>query len=168
MSDKISGGHGSARRGWLGSGFAVVVAVTAVTAAACAGHPSASQRDNSELTACMRARGVPNFPAATSNGQFNLNGIDQKSPRFQAALNKCGQLFQSQNPAQLTEQALAQGVKYAQCMRAHGIPNFPDPTVSGGGVSGQVSGSGGSGINLLSPQGTRAREACRHILASTP
>jgi hypothetical protein len=166
MSDTASGGHGTGLRWWLGIGLAVVIGVTAMTAAACGGHATTSQTDNSELTACMQAHGIHNFPTATSNGQFNLNGIDQSSPRYQAALNKCRQLFQGQDQAQQNEQALAQGVKYAQCMRAHGIANFPDPTVSGGTVSGQV--SSGSGINLLSPQGTTAREACRHVLASTP
>jgi hypothetical protein len=168
MSDTASGRHGTRRRRWQGSGLAVVIAVTAIAAAACGGHATRSQTDNSELTACMRAHGIHSFPTATSNGQFNLNGVDQSSPRYQAAWNECGQLFRSQDQAQQTEEALAQGVRYAQCMRAHGIPSFPDPTVSGSTVSGQVSSGGGSGINLLSPQGTKARQACRHVLAGTP
>jgi hypothetical protein len=28
--------------------------------------------------------------------------------------------------------ALAQQVKYAQCMRAHGVPDFPEPSSTGG------------------------------------
>jgi hypothetical protein len=166
MGDTFNGGHGAAGRRWRGGGLAVAAAVLAMTAAACGGHATASQTDNNELTTCMRAHGVRDFPTATSNGQFNLNGIDQSSPRFEAALAACGRLFQTQDQAQQNAAALAQGVRYAQCMRAHGIPSFPDPTVSGGTVSGQV--SSGSGINLLSPQGTRARAACRHVLASTP
>jgi hypothetical protein len=165
MSDTSNGGHEMARRRKRGAGLAVVVvAATGMFAAACGGHPTASQRDSSELTTCMRAHGVHNFPGATSNGQFNLNGIDQNSARYQAALTACGQLFQNQSQAQ--QEALAQGVRYAQCMRAHGIADFPDPTVSGGTISGQV--SSGSGSDLLSPQGTKARDACRHVLASTP
>jgi hypothetical protein len=167
MSELASGVLGRSGRRWPGCGLAVVIAVTAMAAAACGGHATTSQRDNGDLTACMRAHGVPKFPSATSNRQFNLNGIDQTSRTYEAAWNACGQLFQSQDQAQQNAQALAQGVRYAQCMRAHGIPDFPDPTESGGTISGSVS-SSGSGINLLSPQGTRAREACRHILASTP
>jgi len=49
------------------------------------------------------------------------------------------------------------GIKYADCMRAHGVPNFPDP--SGSGV--QLS---GSGINTQSPAFASAQSACQKLL----
>jgi hypothetical protein len=49
-------------------------------------------------------------------------------------------------------------IKYADCMRAHGVPNFPDPG-SGGGV--QLS---GSGINTQSPAFASAQSACQKLL----
>jgi hypothetical protein len=50
------------------------------------------------------------------------------------------------------------GVKYADCMRAHGVPNFPDPVSAGGGV--QLSG----GINTQSPAFRSAQSACQKLL----
>ena len=48
---------------------------------------------------------------------------------------------------------------YAQCMRSHGLPGFPDPNPSGGhGVSEHVTISPGS-------PGARANDACKHFLS---
>jgi hypothetical protein len=49
----------------------------------------------------------------------------------------------------------SQGIAFADCMRAHGVPNFPDPG-SGGGI--QLSSD--SGINPASPAFQDAQKAC--------
>jgi hypothetical protein len=49
-------------------------------------------------------------------------------------------------------------VKFSACMRADGVPNFPDPT--GGGI--HISSS--SGINPNSPAFQTARSKCRRLL----
>ena len=51
--------------------------------------------------------------------------------------------------------ALAQLLRYAECIRAHGIPSFPDPTSQGLRISPS------SGINLNSPQFLAAQKSCR-------
>ena len=48
----------------------------------------------------------------------------------------------------------AQGVKYADCMRSHEVPNFPDPS-PGGGFPLRT-----SGINQQSPAFESAHKAC--------
>ncbi len=55
--------------------------------------------------------------------------------------------------------ATAAFVKFSACMRADGVPNFPDPT-GGGGI--QISSS--SGINVDSPAFKTAQSKCRHLL----
>src|SRR5215469_7775306 len=50
---------------------------------------------------------------------------------------------------------------YAQCMRAHGLPGFPNPNPSGG-LSGHVSAH--VNVNPNSPA-ARADDACKHLLA---
>lgn len=52
-----------------------------------------------------------------------------------------------------------QMVKYAQCMRSHGVPDFPEP------VEGhiQVHVSPGSDLNPQSPQFQHAQQACRSL-----
>jgi hypothetical protein len=46
-----------------------------------------------KLSICMRKNGVPNFPDPGANGlQLNAsptNGLNPRSPQFQAAMNKC-------------------------------------------------------------------------------
>jgi hypothetical protein len=53
----------------------------------------------------------------------------------------------------------AQGIKFADCMRSHGVPNFPDPS-SGGGI--QI--PAGSGINPFSPSFKSAQAGCANLL----
>jgi len=49
-------------------------------------------------------------------------------------------------------------LKYSQCMRAHGIPDFPDPSSSGG-LS--ISIHPGSDLNPHDPQNVAAQNACK-------
>lgn len=48
---------------------------------------------------------------------------------------------------------------YARCMRAHGVPNFPDPRAAGGLVV-------PNDINTDSPAFKRAQQACGHLTRS--
>lgn len=49
---------------------------------------------------------------------------------------------------------------FAQCMRAHGVTNFPDPKAGSRGIQIQA----GSGVNPSSPAFTAAQSACRKLL----
>jgi hypothetical protein len=49
---------------------------------------------------------------------------------------------------------------HSECMRAHGVTNFPDP---GGGGGGDINLSG-TGINVASPAFRAAQSACFHLL----
>jgi hypothetical protein len=48
-------------------------------------------------------------------------------------------------------------IKLADCMRSHGVPNFPDPSTGGGGVNLT------SGINPQSPAFKSAQRACAKL-----
>jgi hypothetical protein len=52
----------------------------------------------------------------------------------------------------------SQGIKFADCMRANGVPSFPDPGGGGGGTN-----LAGTGINPLSPAFKAARTACARL-----
>jgi hypothetical protein len=54
--------------------------------------------------------------------------------------------------------AQASGLAYSQCMRSHGITNFPDPSSSGG-----INISAGSGVDPNSPQYQAATKACESV-----
>ncbi len=88
---------------------------------------------------CMRANGVPSFPDPQPGGGFEYHASAQviSSPAFKAARAKCSSLLggalgagaQTVSP-QVQAHALAQLRKVAQCMRQHGISDFPDPSTT--------------------------------------
>jgi hypothetical protein len=122
-------------------------------------------------SACVRAHGVPNFPdpKVSTNGYevkvaIAVNPSISGNPHFQSAQEACRKLLPGGGPGagsnhQISPQEQSQYLKAAACIRSHGIPNFPDPTFSGGGV--HVS---QKGINLHSPQARAAEEACQSLI----
>jgi hypothetical protein len=126
-----------------------------------------------EFSACIRAHGVPNFPDPNAQGVFSLSGSDAslpQTPEFQAASKVCrSELHLHTGPPSAAQQAegLAQLLKYSQCMRSHGVTNFPDPTTSGGGVSLRVH-AGPGGVDPSSPLFQRAQTACASLQPGGP
>lgn len=118
-----------------------------------------------KFAACMRKHGVPNLP--DPNGQDlitvgSANGVNPSSPAFRRALLVC----QSMLPSALTSpqenaKEEQQALKFSTCMRAHGVPDFPDPTVTGGQVELQIVGTPGSDSSPRNPTFLAARQACR-------
>ena len=128
----------------------------------------------------MRANGEPNFPDPSSGGfLFRAgSGVDPSSPAFSAAQAKCGKYMGGSGlaPGTRTHPSagwLAKMLKAAQCMRRHGVPNFPDPTTAVpsltvlGGGRGQISNIDGvvfvfpaATIDTLSPAFIRAAKTC--------
>lgn len=120
---------------------------------------------------CMRSHGVPNFPDPNSQGNFITNGgltngrdVGTSSSQVAKANSACQHLLPNggqPTPAQ-QQQALDHLLKYSQCMRSHGEPNFPDPKVSANSVGFSLGPS--SGINPHSPQFQTAQKACQSLL----
>jgi hypothetical protein len=120
----------------------------------------------------MRAHGISNFPDPNSSGGIQLpNGINPRSPAFQSAQKTCFKLFPGGGPggAGNSEARKEQLFKLAQCMRAHGLSSFPDPTSSppsGGPPGGGLAfGSPGAflavpGTMLQSPAFKQAASSC--------
>jgi hypothetical protein len=93
----------------------------------------------------MRSQGVANYPDPTNDGQINVDfahggkdgtpasgGIDRMSPQYISADKTCRHLLPGGVPTPAQNQlALAEELKFAQCMRSHGVANFPDPTNAG-------------------------------------
>jgi hypothetical protein len=82
----------------------------------------------------MRTHGVPAYPDPNSSGQLPKIVPDQVSElgvtqaQFTAAGTACQALWPYQAPTQAQEeQQLVNDLKFARCMRSHGLPNFPDP-----------------------------------------
>ncbi|MGO9971260.1 MAG: hypothetical protein ACLP01_00215 [Solirubrobacteraceae bacterium] len=132
---------------------------------------------------CMRASGVPNFPDPGANGtgslqiaasqragsgaSLSVNGVPVNGPAFRAAMTKCSpELPHNGGQVPLAEMQ-ANALAMARCMRAHGVPNFPDPTVRsgpGGGVAVRIGGPG-SGVDPSSPAFQSANKTCMPLMS---
>jgi len=67
--------------------------------------------------------------------------------------------------------ANSQKLALAQCMRSHGVPDFPDPAASAGCTltsNGSIEGAGGSSVDIGSRQAQAAYGDCRHLLPDSP
>jgi hypothetical protein len=121
-----------------------------------------------KYAACMRSHGLPDFPDPDSSGGFAMpQNIDPNSAQFQTAANACKAYAGSGlnlTPAK-QEQIEAAALKFAQCMRSHGVPNYPDPTIkfSNGGVSAGQDLGGQSGVDPNSPTFQAAQKSCQSL-----
>lgn len=136
---------------------------TTTTAATTGGSGSSGASPLAQAVAfsqCMRSHGSPTFPdpVQTPDGHYGYrtNGIDPNSAGFQGALQACKSLPSpwSSTGQQLTPAQQQAWLNWAQCIRVHGLPNFPDPTFSGTEVH-------DSGVGSDSTQLQSAMDACK-------
>ncbi len=117
-----------------------VAASLALVLAACgssstpSGASGAGASDGIKFADCMRTHGVPNFPDPNGAGiQIPVgSGINPQAPAFQSAQRACQKLLPGGGPGggHGSEARKLQLVRLAECMRAHGVTAFPDPTNS--------------------------------------
>ena len=134
---------------------------------------SAQPGEALSFSRCIRSRGVSKFPDPTSSGKIPKRSLQQlgvTSSRFQTAQKACIHLLPSGSngyvpPAQL-QSLLSSMVRFSRCIRSHGLPDWPDPTVGLGGSPGFNLVGLHPPIDASSPQfNTKLRE-CRHSLPS--
>jgi hypothetical protein len=99
-----------------------------------ANNTTANAQKAVKFAECMRRSGVSDFPDPGASGSFTIDGIvngsslDPNTPAFKQALSACRDLepmgfMGSKRSAQQQDAAL----KFAQCIRDNGVPDFPDP-----------------------------------------
>jgi hypothetical protein len=155
-------------------GVANVGSSSTTTTLASASAPSSSDqlyRNELKYAECMRAHGQPDFPDPSASGTFSVPaGTDRSSPAFAACqkLLPGGAGGPGSGPPP-TAAALAQMLKVSQCMRRHGIADFPDPRTTAPALSprvGELADRDGvilvfpPGFDQTSPQFTQAAAAC--------
>jgi hypothetical protein len=145
-----------------------VAPTTTTVASSGSGSPGeTSQSQQLQFAECMRSHGVPNFPDPSPGGgslnAISAAGINTQSPTYQAALQACKKYTPAANvtPAQSAAEN-AKGLEFSQCMRSHGVPNFPDPIT--GPTGGQAINMSGTGIDQNSPTYQAANSACQKIV----
>ena len=90
-----------------------------------------------QLAHCIRSHGAPGFPDPVINPLTGAPDFPQDAPDIPASIQQACQSIanrlppdvqQSQPPTATGMQAL---LRFARCMRAHGIPGWPDPNALG-------------------------------------
>lgn len=128
----------------------------------------ASGRDQAvRFAECMRDNGIGAFPDPDASGELTIDGIvngssvDTDGAAWKQAIDACRDL----QPAGFTgrERTAAQqeaALGFAQCMRDHGVKDFPDPAPDAPLIdTNRIPSAAGKGA-LSIPGFTAAQEAC--------
>jgi hypothetical protein len=124
--------------------FGAMLVVSLVLAACGSGagsggaRPSAQSSTTPDTTTeaivhCYRSHGDPSFPDPVydpNDGRWHFAISPGSAP--EATQQACQHLFPSVNPSPPVPQAqFQQLLRLAQCIRQHGVPNWPDPDPDG-------------------------------------
>lgn len=166
---------GQSRRLWV----ALVALSCVVVLAACGSsgsHPSASTArygpasSPAALSRCMRANGLSGFPdpiagpggeglplTVNLDGSLTAESETFSGPALRSAERACkAYLPPAGPPPKVSAQEQRRALAFARCMRAHGVPSFPDPILSGGGSGAKPL----TGVNPEAPAVLSATRVC--------
>jgi hypothetical protein len=97
---------------------------------------AANQEKAVKFAECMREHGVSQFPDPDASGKLTVDGvingssIDPDGPTWNNALDACKDLqppgFTGGGERSSSQQEAA--LRFAQCVRENGVPDFPDPS----------------------------------------
>jgi hypothetical protein len=134
------------------------------------GSAASRQKIALAFVTCMRTHGEPNMPEPSVSGDTvhisatSGSAVDPNSPQFIRANNACKHLLPSNGVAPanaITPADQADYLKAAECMRSHGVPNFPDPTFENNHVEFNAT---GASIDTDSPGYKGALATCQKLI----
>jgi hypothetical protein len=153
---------------------------TATQPASSSGSSSAagstnSQSPTSQLLAfshCMRSHGVTTFPDPNSSGVLPKPTIYQlasSNPKFPSATKACGHLLPDGGPGVPPSSVVVQQihndmVKFAGCIRSHGVATWPDPSLDRGRA---IFNPQAAGIDPNSPRISTKIHECEHVFPAS-
>jgi hypothetical protein len=152
--------------------LAAAIAGTALLVAACGGGdpPGSAKPDGHRAfrkevayVKCMRSHGLPSFPDPLGDGIFDItvaNRADFSGPAYASANGGCAHLEGTPATAAQLHRSVTEALRYAACMRAHGIASF-HASASGDHV---LMGFQGSGAQANSTQFLIAQRVCQPLL----
>jgi hypothetical protein len=101
-------------------------------------NTAANAQKSVKFAECMRNNGVSQFPDPDASGKLTIDAVangsslDTSSPAFSRAISACKDLepagFMGSTRSPQQQQA---ALRFAQCIRANGVPDFPDPIPNG-------------------------------------
>jgi hypothetical protein len=136
----------------------------------------------------MRSHGVPNFPDPDSSGNLpkaDAHHLGVSSSQLQAAQRACqhllpnnggainadsiqGCMMASDCPPALVQRVLNEERNFAQCMRSHGVPNWPDPVIDSQGRPVFAISISKDGFDPYSPPIWAKGNECSHLMPGLP
>jgi hypothetical protein len=128
----VSAGCGSNESSSGAAGGTDTVSATGATSSSATADNSADKNLSKQEKAvkfaeCMRANGVPNFPDPDPKGEYNF-GVDVTPEVFTKAVSACKALKPpGALSAKRTPKEQSASLRFAQCIREHGVKDFPDP-----------------------------------------
>ncbi len=135
-----------------------------------AGDTAAAAHEQAvKFAECMRANGVSKFPDPDASGTLTLDGVvngsslDPSSAAFKQAIDACKDLqppgFTGRKRSPQEQEA---ALKFAQCIRDNGVPDFPDPTIDGPIIdTNRIPSAANGDLSMLRAAGAK----CRNIIA---
>jgi hypothetical protein len=122
----------------ISAGCASTSASDTGTASSGANQTTSNHAKAVRFAECMRTHGVSAFPDPDASGDLTIDAVangsslDPNSGAFKNAIAACKDL---EPPGftghKRTAQEQKSALKFAQCMRTHGVRDFPDPTPNG-------------------------------------
>jgi hypothetical protein len=166
--------------------LSAVLAGVALLAAACSGSGNGGASSGQggitvqkidSFAACMRGHGVANFYLSprsgtpSPNGQlvlsilgYQVTGVNPQTQQFQSGMKACRHVLGIRPPSQAVEhKQFVQLLKQAACMRSHGYPDWPDPSMGPNG-QGIMDPGPPPGVDTNSPRLQAAAKACGESL----
>ncbi len=143
---------------WLTIALAAVTCTNAIAACGTSTEPTGTTASplpsRLAFANCMRSHGVPNFPDGP-----NLPDTLAQSPAFRSAAQACRSKLQPGGGPHggISESKRLSILHHAECMRAHGVPNYSDPTIPS---HGPYDFGPPPGVNTDAPAFQRAANAC--------
>jgi len=135
------------RKRRLPTALALVIAVALITGCGSSAPAETGSGGGNALTnaqkgvkfaECMRRNGVSQFPDPGASGKLTIDAVangsslDTSTPAFAQAISACKGLepagFMGSKRSSQQQQA---ALRFAQCIRTNGVPDFPDPTPNG-------------------------------------
>ncbi len=93
-----------------------------------------------------------------------LTGVDTNSQQFRAVARACRKLQPDGRPTAQQQAKTQQAMlKFAECMRSHGVPKFPDPKPGGALVIGKK-----AGVDPSTNQFKAAQQTCKKFVPGSP
>jgi hypothetical protein len=101
------------------------------------GNTTTNHEKAVKFAECIRTNGVSEFPDPDASGNFAYgikagSPLDPSSAEWQKAIGACKNLEPARFiPTHFTTTQTEARLKFAQCVRANGVNDFPDPTATG-------------------------------------